>query len=185
MPPNAKSQHTTFSRSRCWCHQCQADRPPEGRGQLFIPLWQPHPQECGCQQCFRLDVHQSERSSGRLRRCEPPPSRKVFPKVNVLSGTACATVLPACPFSAACPAPHINCFFGEAQGPRPPAWNRLRRSPSFNASMRRDGGGSHRLRRPSRVHLSPRNCGINSAVPHVRCMMSQRCTRLDTAPSSC
>jgi hypothetical protein len=53
----------------------------------------PHPQECGCQQCFRHDVHQCDCSTGRLRRGEPPPSRKVFSRLNVLSGTACATVL--------------------------------------------------------------------------------------------
>lgn len=117
MPPNAKSQHTTFSLSRCWRRLGQADRLQEGRGQLCFPLWQPHPQECGCQQCFRHDVHLCHCSSGRLRRCEPPPSRKVLSRVNVLSWTACATVHPACRAFAACPALHINCFVGEAWGP--------------------------------------------------------------------
>ena len=51
--------------------------------------------------------------------------------------------------------------------------------------MRWDGGGSHRLRRPGRVHLSPHNRGINSDVPHARCLLPQRRPRLDTAPSAC
>lgn len=155
----------------------------EGRGQLFFPLYSPHPQECGCQSRFRHDAHQSDCFSGRLRRGEPPPSRNVFSRPHVPSGTACATVLPACRTVAAFPTLHINCSIGEAWGPRPPAWNPLRDSRSVNGCMRRDGGGSHRLRRPGRVHASPPNRGINSAVPQIRCRMPLRCTRLNTAPS--
>ena len=100
-------------------------------------------------------------------------------------GTACATVLPACRASAACPAHHISRLVGEAWGPRPTASNRLGDSRTPYGCTRWYGGGSHRLRRPGRVHLSPHNRGINTAVPRARCLVPQRCPRLDTAPSAC
>ena len=182
---NANSQHTTFSLGRCWYQQGMPARQLEGRGQLFFPLHLPHPQKCGCQSRFRHDVHLCDCFTGRLRRCEPPPSRNVSSRVNVFSRDGlrnCFSGMPCC--RGLPPAPH-QLSIGGPRGPRPTAWNRWAIPVPPRGCMRWDGGGSHRLRRPGRVHLSPHNRGINTAVPRARCLVPQRCPRLDTAPSAC
>lgn len=50
----------------------------KGQGAAVRPLCPPCPRTRGHQPGFRRDVHQSHCLSGRLRRCEPPPSLTGF-----------------------------------------------------------------------------------------------------------
>jgi hypothetical protein len=110
VPPDAKSQHTTWFQWRSWYFRWMPARPPEGRGQLFFPLWQPHPQECGCQTRFHRDVRQIWMF---LQPATPVRNRRrplrLLSKPLFIHGTACPAVFSACCTFPACPEFHINC----------------------------------------------------------------------------
>ena len=178
------SQHTTPQACSNWCGRWLPDRKSAGIGQLSLPRCPPHPHGGGCQQRFRRDVHQRERATGRLRRCEPPPPRNDSSRPLFLRGAACATVSSACRACAAYPMVHINRFVGEPWGPRPSHGIAGGDSRSLNAGMR---SGRRRFAppcRPGREQLFPHNRGINVCVTHARYPESQRCTLLDAAPSA-
>jgi len=129
--PMVNTQHTTRCRGHCWCWQCLPARLAEERGQLCFPLWQPHPQGCGCQSRFRRDVHQRHCFVCRLRRCKTAAVPvDLSSRVNVLSGTACSTVLSACRFIVPCPKSHISCSSVRPGDPEPPVeWSLARLTP--------------------------------------------------------
>ena len=168
--PKVKSQHTTRLRGHCWSPRWLPARLTEGRGQLCFPLWQPHPKEFGCQSRFRRDVLQSDCFVCRLRRCKTAAvPEDLLSRVNVLSGTACPTVLSAC-LSSWLPQNSHQLFFGESRGPR--ATCQVAAAASHFLSSRSACAGSaavlHRLRRPSREQLCLRNRFVESNATQLR-----------------
>ena len=79
----------------------------------------------------------------RLRRCKTAAVPvDLSSRVNVLSGTACSTVLSACRFFVACPESHISCSSVSPGDPSHKSSGRYRDSlRSFKVGMRRNGGG--------------------------------------------